>query len=230
MKSIRGFIWMVLMLAGCTMSDTTFTMDQETDFGNYKTFAWLPKDSGQIQDVIYDNQLMANSIRALANDELFKRGYSIEKDTPDVLLQYTLVIKEMEQEIVNTQVVPTFPAGPNIFIPPYNASAYDHPANLYYYSNPANLYNPSYYINHYPYYSPYGFPVGPSYHVNSFAQAVKYTEGTLILDVIDRKTGELIWRGWNKEPLTDPATYERDLPGEITSIFRKYPSHKKRKR
>lgn len=51
-----------------------------------------------------------------------------------------------------------------------------------------------------------------------------YLEGTLIVDVIDAKTKELIWQGIGKgfvDP--DPATREKNIPKSVAKIMSTYP-------
>jgi hypothetical protein len=204
------------------MSDRSYSKkDEDVNFSNYKTFAWLPKDSASIQNVLFDNQIIEKSIQNLTNNELIKKGYSIETDTPDVLVRYTLMVEQKHEKIINTQVVTNPVMGP---IQPYNANAYDNPSNLYYYSNPGNIYNSGYHVNNYPYYSDYGFPTsGVPYQLNNNVYETEFKEGTLIIDFIDRESGNLIWRGWSTNTLNDPNSFEKNLPNEISQIFAKYP-------
>ena len=54
-----------------------------------------------------------------------------------------------------------------------------------------------------------------------------YREGTLILDMMDAKTNELVWRGWATSSLDQFYTpQEKDdlIKTAVEKIFRKYPS------
>jgi hypothetical protein len=134
-----------------------------------------------------------------------------------------LIVEQKEENLTTTQVSPVFPTGPNS-IPPYNANAYDNPINLYYYSNPGNIFNSGYYINNYPYYTPYGFPSSGQSVTRSITQQINYKEGTLVIDLIDRKAKQLMWRGWSTDLLREPDSFESNLPQEISDIFKKFPS------
>lgn len=220
---MAGIIWGIV---GCTMSDRNYSaLDKEVNFTGYNTFAWLPKDSAQIQNVFYDNQIVAQSIRKSVNDELISRGFQVQRDTPDVLLQYTILVERREQKITSVQAVPD----PNVSY--YNqafnmnaTSAYDSRANLYYYSNPNGVYNQNFNSSNYPYYTNFGYPMQIPYYVNKNIYEEEFKEGTLIIDIIDRTTGELIWRGWNKDILYDPQSYNASIPEGISNIFKNYPS------
>lgn len=49
------------------------------------------------------------------------------------------------------------------------------------------------------------------------------TEGTLIIDVNDAKTGEHIWRGLVKGNVTDVKNLKRSIDKGVKAILRKYP-------
>ena len=56
------------------------------------------------------------------------------------------------------------------------------------------------------------------------AQVQEYTQGSLIVDVIDPTTQELIWRGQGVAVVSsDPAAYGKDLAQSVTAILKKFP-------
>jgi len=87
------------------------------------------------------------------------------------------------------------------------------------------------YANPYPYYgyAPFGYPYyGYGYYANPVVvgyntQQVPYTEGTLVIEVIDRKTNQLVWKGWSVGTLNNEEDLEQQLPKDIRKIFTKYP-------
>jgi len=67
-------------------------------------------------------------------------------------------------------------------------------------------------------YGPGFSPYGPSMQVQ------EYTQGTVIVDVIDPTTQELLWRGQGvASASTDPATYAKDLGQSVSAILKKFP-------
>jgi hypothetical protein len=57
-----------------------------------------------------------------------------------------------------------------------------------------------------------------------YADVTQYTEGTVIVDVIDPATKELLWRGQGVSAVSnDPAKYTRDLDKTVTAILNKFP-------
>jgi len=43
--------------------------------------------------------------------------------------------------------------------------------------------------------------------------------------VIDRKSNKLVWRGWSVGTVTNPQSFEKELPKTIHKIFARYPLH-----
>ena len=76
-------------------------------------------------------------------------------------------------------------------------------------------------------YNPYGYNPYGGYNspYNRGYQQVEYLEGTLLIDVIDRRTNELIWRGWSIGSISNEAQVESELPSDVHRIFSKYPIH-----
>jgi hypothetical protein len=53
-----------------------------------------------------------------------------------------------------------------------------------------------------------------------------YREGTLILDLMDSKTNNLIWRGWAVSPLDSsykPEEIDKLIKKAVAKIFNKFP-------
>ena len=85
----------------------------------------------------------------------------------------------------------------------------------------------------YSYYYP-GFVVSPwfSYYYIGFNsipeiygpgwKQVKYTEGTIAVDIIREEDQKLIWRGWSEDRI-NPRTFTSDIQRYIEKIFNQYP-------
>jgi hypothetical protein len=71
-----------------------------------------------------------------------------------------------------------------------------------------------------PYY--YGGYYNVPYVAGYDIREVTYTEGTVIIDVIDRKKNNLIWRGWSEERIHDYGDVN-ELYKNVEKIFKKYP-------
>lgn len=84
----------------------------------------------------------------------------------------------------------------------------------YYYTG---LYVGPWYSYYYPGYYDMPFVVGYDIH------NVNYTEGNLIIDIIERSTRKIVWRGWTTEDYAAPGDFETDIKTKVHQIFRKYP-------
>jgi hypothetical protein len=72
-------------------------------------------------------------------------------------------------------------------------------------------------------YSGLGYVGGP-YPGAAGMNVTTYTEGQVIVDVVDPRSQQLLWRGQGAEPVsTDPAQYARDLQNVVGAIIAKFP-------
>ena len=51
---------------------------------------------------------------------------------------------------------------------------------------------------------------------------VRYTEGTIVVDIINTENNRLIFRGWSEDRI-DPRSFTRDVEYYIENIFKNYP-------
>lgn len=65
--------------------------------------------------------------------------------------------------------------------------------------------------------APYGW--GPTYAVPE-----SYKEGTIIIDLIDRKSNKIVWRGFGVGELRNPEKALNDLPKVVEGIFKQLPA------
>ena len=54
-----------------------------------------------------------------------------------------------------------------------------------------------------------------------------YTQGTLLIDILDGKSKELIWRATCKDSVNDVAKFEKRLGDDVEKAFKKFPPKKK---
>ena len=98
LKQWSGYLAFVFLLASCAPT-AHIEKDDNTNFSNYKTFAWIDKDGEGKKDRNRSNDLTEQKIRDAVNKELEKSaGWRESKSNPDVLLSYdVLVEKTVEQ-------------------------------------------------------------------------------------------------------------------------------------
>lgn len=54
----------------------------------------------------------------------------------------------------------------------------------------------------------------------------KYTFGTVVVYVGDRVKKQLVWEGWAQGSIQDVEAFEKELPKDIKSMFKHFPSKK----
>jgi hypothetical protein len=70
-----------------------------------------------------------------------------------------------------------------------------------------------------PWYGP-----GPSFPYGPDMQVQEYTQGCVIVDVIDPRTQELLWRGQGVATVSaDPAAYSKELAQSVSAVLKKFP-------
>ena len=71
-------------------------------------------------------------------------------------------------------------------------------------------------------------PVGTRYGAyweKNRTSVFQYKEGTLIIDLMDANTNQLVWRGWATDVITDKTTKEpeKSINNAVQQIFKKFP-------
>jgi hypothetical protein len=98
MKTLKAFYVMVLavggmLLYGCGTS-AHIEKDEAANFKNYKTYAWLDKENKeQVR-----NEIAAQNLKSIVNDELQKNGFREVKHSPDLLISYDLLVEKSVKE------------------------------------------------------------------------------------------------------------------------------------
>ena len=70
----------------------------------------------------------------------------------------------------------------------------------------------------------YGYWYSPAYYQTTRTE--QYREGTLVLDFIDAKTNNLVWRGSMADPVDDPARLGKQFAEAAKDILEKFPKGK----
>jgi hypothetical protein len=74
----------------------------------------------------------------------------------------------------------------------------------------------------YPFYGYFGYRFPAAY---GFPGKVReYTEGTLILDILDADTGELVWRGSVSGNVDNAKNIQKQIEKGVRAILKKYPA------
>lgn len=190
-------------LAACGAYTNIYSYaDHTADFTKYKTFAWLP-DSGMtakkdsFRNSAYDNDIIRNNAKNYIAHALSDRGLRVQVDAPDVLMQ--LVLHNERQQVVRQS--------PLYFSP-------------YYYHN--RVYYPFYYP-YYDYYTYYGWGCQDTYCDYPPSVRQTYVQGTITINMFDRKLKKLVWSGSAQGDIYDPSYVQEDVHPAINRIMKKFP-------
>jgi Domain of unknown function (DUF4136) len=71
---------------------------------------------------------------------------------------------------------------------------------------------------------PWSYNFSP-YWINRRVNVYQYREGTLIVDMMDKKTNMLVWRGWATDVITQSAAKDPQtaITKAVQAIYKKYP-------
>ena len=203
MKKIKWVISGILigMLISCSpvYNAVSTDYDRAVDFTKYKTFAWLP-DKADTMNTPYNNEIIRNNIRNYFGQCMSDRSFTFDGENPDFLMQ--LVITNTKKE----RVISSYPS--SYYYSPY-----------YYGSHYYSPYSYGYYYSNYPSYG-YGYSTYQGY---STTQKQQYINGSITLNLIDRKANKLVWSGTAEGDIYDPSQISSDLHPAVHNILEQYP-------
>jgi PBP1b-binding outer membrane lipoprotein LpoB len=192
----------ILLLAACYSPTANLYQSEKTpgvDFKNYKTYAWLPtKDTAYTK--LANKKTVESALALAVSQQLDNRGMKFDSLTPDCLFTYSLVLSK------------TYELGqepPPVYAPNSNAGALPGQYNMYYYV-PASTasYNPDLY--------------------QGSMKVTTFRDGTLVLDMIDRKTNQIVWRtnAQGKVNEKDRQGIRPTINEIVPVMFKKFPISK----
>ena len=71
----------------------------------------------------------------------------------------------------------------------------------------------------------YGYWYSPAYFSTGY-HTEQYKEGTMIVDIIDASTNDLVWRGSIADPVNNPASFGKQFSESARDILEKFPAQK----
>lgn len=211
LPKLLGILSLIIISGGCgTYKNVYYNYDKSIDFTQYSSFAWAP-DSSNLEDKIkdhtaYDNDIVRNNAKNYITHSMTQRGYVVDIDSPDLILDLVLFNEEKERII----------------------TYYSYPFSRYYY------YNPFYFPYYYPYYRLYTWRGGwyPPVWDHSARYSEIYLKGSVTINMYDRKQKKLVWTGSAEGNIYDPDYLQYDVHPAIDQILKNFPlkpSDKQRK-
>lgn len=210
------FVLGALVCTSYTCRIKIFTdYDKKTDFSKYKTFAWIaPYDTAinmHRKDKPYGNYIVK-----ICDQELFKKGMTLDTINPDVVFMFDTRL----DETIEYKQSPETNVGIAVYAPAYYGQNY--------YGGPAfdpNGYNlgqpvPSQYpANASGYWGGYYYGAGVSVPVTGGKVTAHHVEtGALIINMYDTKTRKYLWGGSANDDKMDITT---DIPLLLQDVVRR---------
>lgn len=193
-KTLLLLFFISAILSGCSSYNYYAVSSNKVDISKYRTYAWVPGSELKANDY-YENSIADEKIIESANQVLSGKGLQLDNKRPDLLIRYTALVKD-KTRYINDPV---------------------------YYQSPVRLVpGMGYFRGHRVFYYSYSrpFPV----YVGSEERKVKFEEGNIVIDLIDRKTSKVVWRGVAKGEVDNPEKAINDLPKVVEKIFGKLPA------
>lgn len=198
---MKFFIPLAILMVGLILSSCSprvvTSRPTDVDLSKYETFAYLPNADVEMNDQA-DKDKVNGFIIDNVNTEMKKQGYTLDRDNPDLLVMIS-TRTESETRVDKDPVYANY----SYAIYPY--SAYGRTTVSPYYNN-------FYYNGFYNYNRVVGYDT--DYY--------KVKIGTLVIMLIDRKTGETVWRGTTSDAVTELTTVE-EMISLVDNIFDEYP-------
>jgi hypothetical protein len=193
MKTIKTILlFSILILIFSCGPRVTTTNPEGTNLSNYNTFAYLPNTNAEVEGDMYNDENINTGIVEAVKTNLTQNGFELERSNPDLLI---LLSTATDRE-VGTTTDPVYATYP--------------------YTTGVTSISPYYGSNYYYGYGGYNNVIG--YDTDTYS----YKEGTLVINLIDRKTKSTVWKG-----VATDAIYDQTSPGAIrqmvNDIFEKFP-------
>jgi hypothetical protein len=186
-------ILLIGLISACSRYSYYSVGGSQAALSRYRTFAWLPPLK-QTRNTAYNNEIAQQSIQEAGTANLEDRGLRLKGRNPDLLVRYEVMVDNKERV--------------------YDQPVYNYVGGGYYPRFGGYRGGRGYF---YSYSAP--FPV----YVGNDVERVPYKEGTLVIDLIDRKTRKVIWRGYGIGEVDNPAQAVKDLPKVVEGIIKKLP-------
>ncbi len=192
MKNFKLLLLILLPVVAMSCGSAVKTVNpSNTDLSKYQTFAYLPNSNVEVEGKNYNNDKVNAMVVEAINENMREAGYTLERNNPDLLVLISTKT-DMETRVDRDPIYATYPYG-------YGVNAIRPYYNQYYY---------------------YGYPAYTNilgYDTDTYS----YKEGTTVINLVDRKTKQTVWKG-----ITSQNIYEQEtamVASMVNRIFEEYP-------
>jgi hypothetical protein len=187
----------VVMLSGlsaCTSYDYYTAAINKTNLSNYHTFAWMPPANSRNQT---GGNIADAKIKDAATNALVMKGLQLSQRNPDLVVNYTTKVGTGTR----TDYYSPYYGG---FYPGWGWGG---------------GFGWGWGFGYRGYYNAFGGPFAYNGGL-TYAEQEHYKEGTLIIDLIDRRTRKIVWRGFGVgEVHKNQEKNIEDLPKVVDGVL-----------
>jgi len=193
-----GLIALILSgLSACNTYNYYTAGLNKTNMSGYHSFAWMPVAKGD--RAVRVNDAADASIKDAATSALQGKGLALKLQRPDLLVSYTTTVGKGTR----TNYYSAYPGY-------YGGWGWGGGFGWGWGGGWGGWYRP-----YYAFGGPCAYSGGLTY-----AEQEHYKEGTLIIDLIDRRTRKVVWRGFGVgEVHRDPKKNVDDIPKVVSGIL-----------
>ena len=214
----------VIALAGCTTMQVRTDYDPQVSFTQLSTYDWGDGEADASADPAVNSPLLERHIQDAVEGELGRMGYrKVTSDTPDFRIVYRVTAEEKSR----------IDGSPGYGYLAYGSYGYgSHGYGSYGYGGPyvypRSSHRRSFGFSLYggrhlrPF---YGYP-GAGYGYAGTGRVREYLRGTLVLDIIDVRTDEVVFRGSARKSLhldPDPKKVRMYVSDAVEKILKDFP-------
>ncbi|WPU96581.1 DUF4136 domain-containing protein [Mucilaginibacter sabulilitoris] len=186
-------VMLVSALSACSSYNYYTAARNKTDLSSYRTFAWLPPETSNRAGGVVKKEIADERVKETAISALQKKGLRLQENNPDLLVSYSTVTGRG----MKTEFYPAYYGG-------FGWGGWGWGWG----------YRPFWG----GYYGGWGYPYG-GFGGGGYAR-VPYKEGTIIIDIIDRNTRKLVWRGFGVGELHNPKRTLDELPKVVDGVLK----------
>jgi len=205
MNNIKLFFGLAVLTAviGCSRALVKSDYDREVNFAKYKTFGWMAQPQKSGSEPLEQYTLSEKRIKKAMEKELTAMGYQKQTTkTPDFLIVYHVTVEDLSDATSNGN------GSRGYGYKDYGYGGYGHGFSHRRFGHHG--------FSH-------GFGYGGGYGGGGYGYDDYGYEGILILDFIDAKSNELIWRGWYADEVDGGEISEKKIRKAVKHILEQFP-------
>jgi hypothetical protein len=98
LRTVLGLVLPIIFAVSCA-TPAYVEKDETADFSRYKTFAWI--DNSKTNEKNRHQEFMKKNVQEAVTAKLEKEGFREDKNKPDVLISYDLLVEKTTRESSN---------------------------------------------------------------------------------------------------------------------------------